>query len=74
MAPPSVSCAADRLFAGMFTGATGGGSFFVTCCISIFGGFATGTVILSLPGSSTFRGGSFMRLPPPPPPPPGPGC
>ena len=34
---------------------------------------STGTVILSLPGSSALRGGSFIWLPPPPPPPPGPG-
>ena len=40
---------------------------------SIDGGFSTGTVILSLPGSSALRGGSFIWLPPPPPPPPGPG-
>ena len=37
------------------------------------GGFATGTVIFSLPGSSAFFGGSGDLLPPPPPPPPGPG-
>jgi hypothetical protein len=37
------------------------------------GGFTTGTVILSAPGSSAFFGGSCIWLPPPPPPPPGPG-
>ena len=51
IAPGSESCAAARLFAGMFSCATGSGSF-LTSCISSFGGFETGTVILSLPGSS----------------------
>ena len=51
IAPGSESCAAARLFAGMFSCATGSGSF-LTSCISIFGGFETGTVILSLPGIS----------------------
>ena len=51
----------------------GGGSFFASSLTSSFGGFSTGTVILSLPGSSATFGGSFILLPPPPPPPPGPG-
>ena len=53
----------------------------VICCsclggsgASSFGAFATGTVIFALSGSSAFRGGSGVLLPPPPPPPPGPGC
>ena len=51
IAPGSESCAAARFFAGIFSCATGSGSF-LTSCISIFGGFDTGTVILSLPGIS----------------------
>ena len=73
MAPGSDSVAAARLFAGMFSCSTGFGSFLACLGCSSFGGFSTGTVILSLPGSSAWRGGSFIWLPPPPPPPPGPG-
>ena len=72
MAPGSESTADASDFAGMFSCSMTGGSVFVWTGSS-FGAFSTGTVILSLPGSSALRGGSFILLPPPPPPPPGPG-
>ena len=56
----------------MFNCSIGSGSFCASF-ISSDGGFSIGTVILSLPGISALRGGSFILLPPPPPPPPGPG-
>src|SRR5262245_55940489 len=73
IAPGSEFCASARFLAGMFSCSIGFGSFVTSLGGSSFGGFSTGTVILSLPGSSAFRGGSFILLPPPPPPPPGPG-
>src|SRR5436189_4360899 len=48
-------------------------------CASVVGdefrelGVAAGTVTRACPGSSAWRGGSFVPFPPPPPPPPGPG-
>src|SRR5262245_23325817 len=74
IAPGNDSVAAASGAAGITSCSTGFGSFFATCLGgSMLGGFATGTVILSLPGNSALRGGSFIWLPPPPPPPPGPG-
>ena len=52
MAPGSDSVAAASVCAGMFSCATGGGGVFGSSGASNFGGFMTGTVILSLPGNS----------------------
>ena len=58
--------------AGIFMGASIGGSSTLVGSGVGSGVFMAGTVILSLPGSSAAFGGSG-RLLPPPPPPPGPG-
>ena len=74
IAPGSESCDAASSFAGMFSVSTGVGSFLAILRRFESRRLLTGTVILSLPGNSASRGGSFILLPPPPPPPPGPGC
>jgi hypothetical protein len=58
--PDATGCAGTLIF-GSGLGGSGASSL---------GGFAVGTVIFCLSGSSAFFGGSGVLLPPPPPPPP----
>jgi hypothetical protein len=60
MIPADEFSAAARSLAGIVNCSTGSGSGSWGFGGSSAGGFSTGTVNLSLPGSSTCRGGSFI--------------
>jgi hypothetical protein len=58
---PGMSCALEAsAWAGITSSCVGSGSFWASFGASNSTGFATGTLTRSLPGNSTFRGGSFI--------------